>query len=451
MTRLTFVRTVVVCLACGRGIAYAQTCGDGVVGSGEQCDDGNIVADDGCSPVCAVAPGFVCTGQPSFCTTIELVGRCETSGYANGVAISGRHAYVSVMAAGLDVFDIWNPRSCRKVASCATSGLGYHVAVSGDYAYVAAYDGGLDVIDISNPESCSVVANCPAVSGRYVHLVVSGGRAYIAADMGGLHIFDVSNPEGSCQYLGACATSDDAFGVEALNDYAYVAVDEAGLQVFDVSDPASCVSEDLCDIGERASGVAVANGYAYVASGLGGLYTFDITPANSCGGSSVAHCDTIGWADDIEVSGPYAYIADHQAGELQVFDISTPGSCRWAGEYRSGVRSADELTVSATYVYLAERNDGVAIVRIGHTCGDRLIDAGEQCDDGNTAGGDGCSALCTIEEHWECSGEPSVCRSTIPTVSEWGLVAMTLLVLMAGTVVLAKRPAAPRRPTSKFI
>ena len=30
-------------------------------------------------------------------------------------------------------------------------------------------------------------------------------------------------------------------------------------------------------------------------------------------------------------------------------------------------------------------------------CGDGVVDAGEQCDDGNTVGGDGCSAVCTTE------------------------------------------------------
>jgi large repetitive protein len=30
-------------------------------------------------------------------------------------------------------------------------------------------------------------------------------------------------------------------------------------------------------------------------------------------------------------------------------------------------------------------------------CGDGHVDAGEQCDDGNTTSGDGCSATCTLE------------------------------------------------------
>lgn len=46
-------------------------------------------------------------------------------------------------------------------------------------------------------------------------------------------------------------------------------------------------------------------------------------------------------------------------------------------------------------------------------CGDGDVDGscGEQCDDGNTEGGDGCSATCQIESPLECSTVPSVdCR-----------------------------------------
>jgi cysteine-rich repeat protein len=43
------------------------------------------------------------------------------------------------------------------------------------------------------------------------------------------------------------------------------------------------------------------------------------------------------------------------------------------------------------------------------TCGNNVLEAGEQCDDGNTMSGDGCSATCTVESGWSCSGQPSVC------------------------------------------
>lgn len=42
-------------------------------------------------------------------------------------------------------------------------------------------------------------------------------------------------------------------------------------------------------------------------------------------------------------------------------------------------------------------------------CGDAKVDTGEACDDGNTTAGDGCSATCTVESGWACTGNPSVC------------------------------------------
>ena len=53
-------------------------------------------------------------------------------------------------------------------------------------------------------------------------------------------------------------------------------------------------------------------------------------------------------------------------------------------------------------------------------CGDGLIWLGEECDDGDTEGGDGCSATCAIEPGFECTGEPSVCTpACAPTELEW--------------------------------
>lgn len=53
------------------------------------------------------------------------------------------------------------------------------------------------------------------------------------------------------------------------------------------------------------------------------------------------------------------------------------------------------------------------------TCGDGVVDVGEECDDGGTSGGDGCSAACLVESGYVCSallvegGEgSSVCASS---------------------------------------
>jgi cysteine-rich repeat protein len=35
-------------------------------------------------------------------------------------------------------------------------------------------------------------------------------------------------------------------------------------------------------------------------------------------------------------------------------------------------------------------------------CGNGTLDPGEQCDDGNKQPGDGCTALCQVQEGWTC-------------------------------------------------
>jgi len=35
-------------------------------------------------------------------------------------------------------------------------------------------------------------------------------------------------------------------------------------------------------------------------------------------------------------------------------------------------------------------------------CGNGSLDPGEQCDDGNKVGGDGCTPLCQIQDGWTC-------------------------------------------------
>ncbi len=38
----------------------------------------------------------------------------------------------------------------------------------------------------------------------------------------------------------------------------------------------------------------------------------------------------------------------------------------------------------------------------GGICGDGILRQGEQCDDGNLIGGDGCSAICHLNPGWTC-------------------------------------------------
>jgi cysteine-rich repeat protein len=61
------------------------------------------------------------------------------------------------------------------------------------------------------------------------------------------------------------------------------------------------------------------------------------------------------------------------------------------------VTSAVRLTVALTLAVVLAPSAALAM------CGDGLVDAGETCDDLNTAPGDGCNANCQTERGWTCA------------------------------------------------
>jgi polyhydroxybutyrate depolymerase len=57
--------------------APPAVCGDGIIGAGETCDDGNVVAADGCGATCRAEACWACAGQPSACVADSACGNCE--------------------------------------------------------------------------------------------------------------------------------------------------------------------------------------------------------------------------------------------------------------------------------------------------------------------------------------------------------------------------------------
>jgi len=63
-------------------IVLQSLCGDGVIQSGEQCDDRNLVSGDGCSNVCQIEPCHECSGAPSWCVVLSAGAACPDDGNA---------------------------------------------------------------------------------------------------------------------------------------------------------------------------------------------------------------------------------------------------------------------------------------------------------------------------------------------------------------------------------
>ncbi|MFT3697631.1 MAG: DUF4215 domain-containing protein [Kofleriaceae bacterium] len=72
-------------------------------------------------------------------------------------------------------------------------------------------------------------------------------------------------------------------------------------------------------------------------------------------------------------------------------------------------------------------------IEVVNKCGNGALDSGEVCDDGNTASNDGCSATCMVEAGYMCTGTPSVC-TMMPVQSGTGTCAdpFTIALNMTG-------------------
>jgi len=140
----------------------------------------------------------------------RVVGRYAPLGFAEGLAVAGRHAYLvgerhDGRGSMLWVLDVSNPASPHKIGSCKLSqwGRASDVAVAGKYAYVVDNFHALHVVNVTNPAA-------PKVIGSYSVSIPSGWRGSV-----------------------------DHQAVAVAGQYVLVTDGHWGMRVFDVTDPAS--------------------------------------------------------------------------------------------------------------------------------------------------------------------------------------------------------------------
>ena len=158
-------------------------------------------------------------------------------------------------------------------------------------------------------------------------------------------------------------------------------------------------------------------------------------PGASGGGSGTATLDTA----TNQFSWDFSYGGLTGTEVLAHFHVGAPGfpggivlplpggSPKIGGETVSGLQAADILAglwyanIHTDHSAGGEIRGQVLLVPV---CGNSLVESGEECDDGNTSDGDGCSADCLVE-------------GGVPVLPEPGL--MLFAVLLLGTSMLMLR------------
>jgi fibro-slime domain-containing protein len=298
-------------------LTVTLTCGDGKIEGNEACDDGNTVSGDGCSSTCTIEPGYTCPtpGQPCV-----LISTTDASGpvCGNGKVEAG------------ETCDDGNTVSGDGCSSTCQIETGYYCPQPGQPCQLECGDG-----VVETGEQCDLGAqNGVAGSGCTSTCTIVPGYACPLA----------GHP---CVKTGQAST--------------------CGNGVLDTG--------EQCDLGAQ-NGVAGSGCSATCSITLGYYCDAGIScvqaPPNTCGNGVVnppEQCD-LGAQNGVAGSGCTA-VCTVVAG----YACTDAGTC-----------ALDQLD----------------------KCGNGVLDPGELCDDGNTTPGDGCSGVCTIEPGWSCptAGKP---------------------------------------------
>lgn len=118
-----------------------------------------------------------------------------------------------------------------------------------------------------------------------------------------------------------------------------------------------------------ANNVDVSGNYAYVAAGAAGLQVVDVT--NRSNPHVVAALDTPGNANDVVVVGNYAYVADGTFG-LQIVEITNPLAPVLAGSLDTA-GTAWDLVVRGGQAFVADGGAGLAIIDVGDPANASLV------------------------------------------------------------------------------
>lgn len=173
------------------------------------------------------------------------------------------------------------------------------------------------------------------------------------------------------------STKYEIRGLAIQGDYAFCAEGSrwptdghyGGLNILDLRDKTQPRQAGIFYLDLAAEDITVSGAYAYLANGSNGLQVFDITqPENP---QRLGGCATDSFACGVAIAGGYAYVAARSNG-LQVVDVSDPAHPQLVGRYE-GSQNAYRVAVSGDYAYLADGTNGLQVLDISDRENPRLV------------------------------------------------------------------------------
>ena len=290
------------------------------------------------------------------------VGAYSAGGEYGRIVAWGSRIIGRTSTGGLDIINVANPASPSYLGTYSKSWVGdFQIADNRLYASV----GGTDVLALNFAQPSELVEVGRYTNGTMVHAFSKlGDFIYTTASRGPMKVIEISGPTNAAIPSVFEPPAPVMLKVAVVSGRAYVPQFTDGLRIFDVTHPSNpkLLSESLeC---QRAVGCAVTNGFAYVADSIHGLVILDVRdPSNIVRVGSIANLGQ-GSANDVVVSGHYAYVRN--AG-IDIIDISDPAHPTRTAHWPDGSYSTiySSLAIAGNHAYFPSE-PGLAIVDISN-------------------------------------------------------------------------------------
>ncbi len=384
-------------------------CGDGVVVTGEGCDDGNRDGGDGCSGGCAKEPFYSCTGQPSTCTSSITCGNgvvepgevCDPPG-VNGCKAGCKSFNLQTTPAvcndgtiedgeGCEPPDVGNGCSatCQVESgwTCPQPGFCFKNPFCGDSIVQIAQGEACDPPNVGN--GCS--ATCKVEAGW---TCVGLGPSTCVKPVCGNSVVE---PGEQCDDGTNTATQDGCSGCAIGVGWS---CPTPGAACLPKCGDGKKVGIEECDDGNKVSGDGCNTG-CKVEAGFSCPTPGAKCVAAVCGDGNVnagEGCDDGGTCvGGSKVGTPCKANATCTGG----------GTCIPVAGDGCGPTCQPEPTVTPA-TKPGDPDPKKDDPKVNVYCGDGLVltAQGEVCDDGNNTDGDGCEHDCTITPGWDCAVNP---------------------------------------------
>ena len=348
---------------CERAHGLGPECGDGARSADEECDDGGVANNDGCSSQCTMETGWTCSGV--------LCGRSQCSGVCgDGIRTSDE---------ACDDSNVNNADGCS--AMC-TLECGYTLDPSDDSSLISACGNGAQ----SPGEYCD--------DGN----TVGGDGCDASCNIeDGFHCVFVPCEESICD--GRCGDgvmqSDKD---ETCDDNGIVngdgCSDECTVECgFECQTDTYTVCSAMCGDGVRTDTASEACDDGNIVDGDGCDSTCKVEDDWQCQADACV----------LSVCGQCGDGIKDPNEECDDSGTTSGDGCSGACELECGF-----ICTGIDCYYM---------------CGDGVVHASEECDDGNTDNDDGCSHICTVETAWVCQSKPvDSCSSSVCTRCGDGIV-----------------------------